>query len=1328
MFCELKTPMEHGRMTNTYELTQLDSHSFEHLVNYLALKVLGKGVTGFAQGADGGRDGLLQGEAPYPSVSERWSGVWYIQSKFHKPHLSKDPQAWLINEVKKELSAFEESDSRVQPDIWIIATNIEPSGTPNTGAYDSIKALVAEHFGIAVKFDLWGGRKILDFLADNPAAASYYGHFLTPGNVLTALYNQIGESSAQVKPIINHLILDQFNDQIYTKLEQAGSSGVRPKIHELFVDLPAENKYLADELSIMETLTATSANTHRPSVWNSYGDGWRDWSNIPKRARAILLKGGPGQGKSTAGQFFSQIQRATLLLEPGAPVVLPATSDVAKEFVLAAEKMGFKPTNPRIPISIELKDYAAWYGARSSGESKGVLSYLCEKISQKIDQTVEGGTLKKAFSIRSWFLSFDGLDEVPNDVKDEVANEIVRLTNLVLPELDADILVLCTTRPQGYSGQFEHLNASTLDLVSLPPEIAMRCAEGVIKFGRSDSESEEAIQVLSAAMESEQVRELMTTPLQSHIMAVVVRDGGRPPEKRWELFDNFYDVMKKRESLKNFPDVRISKLLRENSILLKAIHARLGIALHASAEISDGADTTLGREQFCSLARQTTERYVEDNVDDLVETLMEATTERLVFVNTPESNDTVRFDIRQLQEFFAGEFIYSNVDPSQLRSRLEVIGADSHWREVMHFVVSALIVTMRPTELAIALEVICGIDYSDDSHAVRIFKRRMGIGAILTLRLLNEGVLEQDRTIRLKFKDALAPLYAMTEPEVISSIVALNHPHTLSWLLNCMADALFECSEPEQIGAAIILTRKLPDTHARKDEIKSKIFSSSASYINRIYRSLLADHYYMYGTSDGLSVAHWFLQGTLELLVDKNVDSNIELWAIVRILRRTKAVDEVASLIGLSELELQLLTLLVERSDSSKYNKQTTVVQGGITIAQYEHDWKTKTIPENIDFDVDVASVESPVLNLMLNTIRFAKTQQVEVLCNILFAMEELGVGGMFLPSYLEPLLPISFDAELGGTALNEQLVFFSNLTQCDFEYLLSAGSLDGYSLPNAYDVLEVGVIDSLDSLESVAKYHPLIALSIWLSSEHFNEPPYKFRSTECLEFILGLAVKYPNAMIYQFSSWGTIFEELPEFAEKLRPVLQGLPTNGHVTYHPIRSKPFLLRLPEEMHFLPLISRLFTSPERRGGLQDPEYGVQSLLVGYGLSNEKLIELFMDAELDIVHRAAAFCCYFCQSSDEKSVVIDDFFESGMNLLVIEFCKYELPSWYVSSLVFSLGYFDHRKAEVMELLGEILYLYRSDYHHRSAFQGLLSNWRERSSAPVHSLGILNTWLSE
>ncbi|MCH7680461.1 hypothetical protein IID10_14030, partial [candidate division KSB1 bacterium] len=127
-------------MSESYDLTKLNEHSFEHLVNMLALTVLGPGHTGFGPGPDGGRDGYFEGTAPYPSKTDRWSGCWYIQSKFHKPHVSINPQKWLIGQIKKELDEFDNEESkRIWPDNWIIATNIDPSGTPMTGAFDQAR-------------------------------------------------------------------------------------------------------------------------------------------------------------------------------------------------------------------------------------------------------------------------------------------------------------------------------------------------------------------------------------------------------------------------------------------------------------------------------------------------------------------------------------------------------------------------------------------------------------------------------------------------------------------------------------------------------------------------------------------------------------------------------------------------------------------------------------------------------------------------------------------------------------------------------------------------------------------------------------------------------------------------------------------------------------------------------------------------------------------------------------------------------------------------------------------------------------------------------------
>jgi hypothetical protein len=285
-------------MAQSYDLTQFDPTSFEHMANFLALKVLGAGHTSFGPGPDGGRDGLFQGEAPYPSPSDCWSGRWYIQAKFHKPHLSTDPQGWLLAQIKQELQEFRKTDTqRDWPDNWIIITNIDPSGTPHTGAFDRAKQAVAEaHPGLESHFDIWGGRKVLDLLASHPEIKEYYFHFLTPGHVLHALYNAVGDTNAGLNDILRYLIVTRFVEQQFTKLEQAGfTADSRPGIHRLFTDLPFQSMQHRLKGMAAEYLARSAGQNHRINHIVPDSPDCKTWQLHPARARVWFIKGGQGK-------------------------------------------------------------------------------------------------------------------------------------------------------------------------------------------------------------------------------------------------------------------------------------------------------------------------------------------------------------------------------------------------------------------------------------------------------------------------------------------------------------------------------------------------------------------------------------------------------------------------------------------------------------------------------------------------------------------------------------------------------------------------------------------------------------------------------------------------------------------------------------------------------------------------------------------------------------------------------------------------------------------------------------------------------------------------
>ncbi|CAO3440174.1 hypothetical protein, partial [Azospirillum endophyticum] len=402
----------------SYDLTKLDPASFEHMINLLAMKVLGVGHTGFGPGSDGGRDGFFEGEAPYPSNTDRWTGRWYIQSKFHAPHLSNDPQKWLIDKIKAEINEFQKAGTRrIWPDNWIIATNIDPSGAPDTGAFDQAKKLVSEfHPQLANNFHIWGGRKILDLLSFHPSVAEYYSEFLTPGNVITAIYNQINDAHANIDAIFRHLVVTQFNEQQHTKLEQAGSrTDTRPGIHRLFTDIPIFCPDYNIRAMAAHSLAKTVAQNHKSYSEIPDAKIWKNWQRHPQRSRVWFVKGGPGQGKSTFTQYICQIQRAALILDEKGPHVNAIQRQTAEEVKQQALEVDFWPLAPRVPIYIELKDYAQWFGNQADENPRGVLPYFAAKIGKGIGLPVLAGTLKRAFSTSRWLLIFDGLDEVPGD-------------------------------------------------------------------------------------------------------------------------------------------------------------------------------------------------------------------------------------------------------------------------------------------------------------------------------------------------------------------------------------------------------------------------------------------------------------------------------------------------------------------------------------------------------------------------------------------------------------------------------------------------------------------------------------------------------------------------------------------------------------------------------------------------------------------------------------------------------------------------------------------------------------------------------------------------
>lgn len=1310
-------------MSDSYDLNKLGPDAFEHLVNHLAIKVLGAGHTGFGPGADAGRDGLFEGEAPYPSTSERWSGTWYIQSKFHKPNPSENAHKWLIGQVKRELDEFQRHDSKRRwPDIWILATNIDPSGYPETGAFDQARKLVSKaRQKLSKRFHIWGGRKILDLLASYPDIAGYYMHFLTPGQLLTKFYQELSDAHAEVDVIVRHLAVTQLQEQQYTRLEQAGSAAdTRPGIHRLFTDLPFACREQRAEGMAAQWLTRTAAQNLRINEYPVTPE-WRAWRQHPSRARTWFVKGGPGQGKSTLAQYFCQIQRAALILDRKGPHVTSAQKALAREIQKSAAQSGLWPAVPRIPIAVELKDYAQWFGQHEHS-AHGVLTYLAERLTKRVEQTVQVGTLRRAFRSGSWLFVFDGLDEVPSDVKELVAAQVCHFIDDVLVECRADALTVCTSRPQGYAGQFAELEAPVVELSTLSSEQALACAKPLLQIERSAEEVEASFQALKAAIASPSVREIMTTPLQAHIMAVVVRDGGKPPERRWQLFNNFYHVIKRREANRDLPDKKLAKLLREGDLLLKALHNALGFELHARAETSDGAQTSLKRVEFRKLVHDTVSKLQDSEIEETVHTLMEATTERLVLVTTPESGEQVRFDIRPLQEFFAAEYFYELVEADRLASRLEIVGADAHWREVMHFVLSALIENKRQTELAVALNSLARLS-EDAEGGSRTFRRRMAGGSLLAARLLQEGVLEQNKVHRQQCRGVLEPLFGNTDDYAVRLLRDVAQPHSKGWLQGILVDALNELAEPENIGAALSLSYGLVDRDPLVHRVIGALLNASPGYRSCLFQKVYARR------GENRVAPEWFVEVALTSLMrpDWQALGRAGIRAAFGIVgaHPRKVQSEIAGL-GLSP---EVANVYKEAFRSEPHESTRSEV-----------DRRSRGVVEEVVYraqssfgmgawasSVWSALAESPgVMHTVYLILKLAHDRTPAALENLLDAVrDDLAVLSVFPRPTMEllPFIPNQYSSE--PRRLREEL--------CSEDQLRGRFENGRGGLVSQFRISPPPQKKEAEAWQKTIDEFPSLALHFFLDESFVITRNQKHRyidSPEGARLLANKALDEPRLLLDYAAAWGKFITLCPDLEDKLKSALVEVCKRFAPSESPvggIRAFPFAVRLPSEAPLLPHVwNSLVNAPlHHRGLIGDswflPAKGQDSIegRVKQLCKVDALRQVMRESSSTEEEAAAAMLLLIHPDRDPSDV-------TECQEVFVSHYQPGIHNWYLKGVAAALLFgVSANEATTCSVLDKLLQKARTDYEGRMALDPVLESWRQTSNAPVQKSRAAGSW---
>jgi hypothetical protein len=179
----------------------------------------------------------------------------------------------------------------------------------------------------------------------------------------------------------------------------------------------------------------------------------------------------------------------------------------------------------------------------------------------------------------------------------------------------------------------------------------------------------------------------------------------------------------------------------------------------------------------------------------------------------------------------------------------------------MHFVLSALVENDRQTELSVAVEALVDLNEKSDDPNLRTLSRRLALGAVIAARLLQEGVLDQDKRVRQQFRKCLEPIFGSTNFNVLDTLREVQRAHSRTWLCDVVIDYLLESSESESIGAAIILPYLLHDDNYRLPQVADFLTGSSISYKRCVLRALESAR-----MPDPVAFPRWMIRQTFHLL------------------------------------------------------------------------------------------------------------------------------------------------------------------------------------------------------------------------------------------------------------------------------------------------------------------------------------------------------------------------------------------------------------------------------------------------------------------------------
>ncbi|MFJ4836231.1 NACHT domain-containing protein [Streptomyces sp. NPDC088747] len=628
-----------------YLYERLGEKTFQRLCNALLAHAFSETRCYPVGHSDGGRDAARREDGRLIVYQVKWTS---------KPQ--QNAVAWLKAAVKGEADNIRRLAAE-GAEAYYLLTSVAGTAVPQRGSMDTLDVTLAKlgaQFGIPIH--IWW-RADLDARVDAaPTELKWaYSDMLAGQDLVRYLIDGAGQAAHDhaLRSLAMKVIATQWDEDAKVKFKQVELTSHR--LEDLFVDVEALRVAMP---------TAIRRRGFEQMEINHLG-GAAGYL-LSTRQPFTLVRGEPGQGKSTLGQYLCQLHRAAYLGDE-------QPRDGRRPF------LGRTPLpDPRLPLRIDLRDYASWLAGndpfndadrpaparpRRQGSLEAFAAHLLTARSGGLPASV--ATVNDILERLPVLIVLDGLDEVARpEARKRVVDEIDQFTARLHTAFRPQVIV--TTRPnvaglaEPASERFETIALDRLNETLRITYLHKWARARVIP----DKEHLSLERIFRQRSAEPHISQLADNPMQLTILLYLMhKRGNSVPANRTDLYTSYMETFLDREAEK-------TTAVDEHRTDLEEVTAYLGWHLQAVAEKEGGNGQLPTRELQRAILNYLF--TVEKNVA-LVDDLFTAVTDR-VWALTSKVQGTFEFDVQPLREYFAARYLYDFAGADQRQfDRAEVL-------------------------------------------------------------------------------------------------------------------------------------------------------------------------------------------------------------------------------------------------------------------------------------------------------------------------------------------------------------------------------------------------------------------------------------------------------------------------------------------------------------------------------------------------------------------------------------------------------------------------------------------------------------------------------